>query len=171
MKPCMMIVEDNDLAGTMVSTLFETLGFRVHLVPNGSLALPVMEKVRPDIVILDLELPGMTGDEIYRAMKESPEWRDTPVVAFTAHHNTPEEKLTNNFILTAYAKTHVIPEIVYKTDESGEEKDVNSQLIDEVAFALMEAGREITPEMAKWYLESRGLKANDVVREKFRQGQ
>jgi CheY-like chemotaxis protein len=158
MKKKMLIVEDNALAGTIVSTLFETMGFEVKIIMNGLDVLPYLEQNEPNVLILDLELPGMSGDAIYKAMKEDNRWKDIPIVPFTAHHNKPDEPITNSFILTAYNKTRVIPDIVYKTSDSGDPVDLNKQLIDEVAFALVNGNQDVTPEMARWYMETRNLK-------------
>lgn len=158
MKPQMLVVEDNELAGTMVSTLFETMGFDVKLISNGLEAIPYLSLNHVDIVILDLELPGMNGDQIYKKMKEDPALEPIPIVPYTAHHNKSDEPLTNSFVLTAYSKTRVIPEIVYKTSDTGEPIDLNKALIDEVAYALVNSGREVTSQMAKWYMETRRMK-------------
>jgi two-component system cell cycle response regulator DivK len=160
----MLVVEDNDLAGTTVCTLFETMGFDVTLIANGLQVMPYLQKNVPDVVILDLELPGMTGDQIYKAMKDDPSLANVPIVPFTAHHNAPHEKLTNNLVLTAYMKTRVIPDIVYKTSDSGEQVDINKQLIDEVAYVLVNANRDVTPEMAKWYMETRNIKPEKFMK-------
>lgn len=158
MKKKMLVVEDNALAGTTVCTLFETMGFDVKLVLNGLEALPYLRENDVNVVILDLELPGMTGDQIYKSMKEDRNLKEIPIVPFTAHHNTPDEPLTNSLILAAYAKTRMIPDIVFKNSETGEPVDLNRQLIDEVAYAMVNANQDVTPEMAQWYMETRNLK-------------
>lgn len=154
MKPKMLVVDDNSLAGITVATLFDTLGFDVNWIANGLQVLPFLEKNPVDILILDLELPGMTGDVIYKSMKENPRFKDIPIVPFTAHLNTPAEKLTNSFILNAYNQTRVIPDIVFKTSATGEAINLNHKLIDEVAYSLLSANKEVTLEMAKWYEET-----------------
>ena len=164
-KPKMLVVEDNELAGTTVTTLFEMMGFEVMLIQDGLQVLPYLENNRVTVVILDLELPGMTGDQIYRKMKEDPTLQYIPIVPFTAHRNTRNQNLTNNLVLTAYMKTRVIPEIIYKTSETGEPVDLNKQLVDEVAYALLNAKQEVTLEMAKYYVQTRQINPQIFIKE------
>jgi PleD family two-component response regulator len=55
-------------------------GFEVTSCPDGLDALEQVKKIRPDIVLLDLIMPGMTGFEVLKAMKEDPTLKDIPVL-------------------------------------------------------------------------------------------
>jgi len=159
----MLVVEDNDLAGTIVSALFRRLGFEVKVITNGSEVLPYLGTNKIDMMILDLELPGMTGDQIYKAMRENPGMKNIPIVPFTAHRDTKSAgTLPTNLIWAEYTKSGKIPDIVFKSDNSGEVKDVNRELIDEVAAKLMDSNKEITKEMAEYYLKTRGINPKDI---------
>jgi CheY-like chemotaxis protein len=161
----MLVVEDNELAGTAVTTLFETLGFDVHLIINGLDVLPYLEENNVDVIILDLELPGMTGDKIYAKIREKSNYKNTPIVPFTAHRETNvADSLPANLIFAEYTKTGKIPEIVFKGDGTKEDRDINKQLVDEVAFAMMKAEMPITEKMAQWYMKTRGLTPTDIMK-------
>lgn len=162
----MLVVEDDKLAGMAVSTLFDTLGFDVYHIEDGLQVLPYLEgDNRVDIIILDLELPGMTGDKIYKAIRENPSLAKIPVVPFTAHKEIKTQgSLPANLILAEYTKSGKIPGIVFKGDGTALDRDINQQLVDEVAWALMNAGMPITEQMSKWYLQTRGLSPNDIMK-------
>jgi CheY-like chemotaxis protein len=130
------------------------MGFQVMLITNGLEVMPYLQKNAVNVIILDLELPGMNGDQIFRKIKDDKVLEQIPIIPFTAHHNKSDEPLTNSFVLTAYSKTRVIPEIVYKTSSNGDVIDLNAMLIEEVAYALVNAGQELTSEMIRWYREN-----------------
>lgn len=81
----MLYVEDNPanlrLMELMVATLTDV---EMYSAPNGTIGLDLAKAKRPDIIILDLNLPGMSGFDVLKALKEAPETWGTPVIALTA---------------------------------------------------------------------------------------
>jgi CheY-like chemotaxis protein len=59
--------------------------FRVRAFENGAEALTAMTQERPDLVLLDISLPGMDGMEVLRRVRSEARLRDVPVVAVSAH--------------------------------------------------------------------------------------
>ncbi|OVE76667.1 hypothetical protein BVX98_05120 [bacterium F11] len=165
MKYKMLVVEDNTFTANMLSVLFEGLGFEVKTIENGMEVLPYMKNNHVDLMILDLELPGMTGDKIYGAIRENPGLKSIPIIPFTAHRDTKSANtLPVNLIWAEYAKSGKIPDIVFKSVDSGEVKDVNQELVDEIAWNLMRSNKEITKEMAEYYLKTRGMNPEDLMK-------
>jgi len=163
MKPKMLVVEDNELTRILLFTVFSSLDFDVHEIGNGLNVIPYLKENHVDIMILDLELPGMTGDQIYAAMKKNPNWATIPVIPFTAHSDTKSPtSYASSLIWAEYQKSGKIPTIVSKFEEGGEQKDLTKELIDEVAKRMMESGLSITPSMAKYYIDTRNLKIEDL---------
>ena len=80
----LIVEDDKDTASAEAMTL-EKLGFYVAVVNHGDQALPKMKEWKPDIVILDLELPGKNGFEILQQMFFDQELRNTIVIANTIH--------------------------------------------------------------------------------------
>ena len=68
MKPRVMIVEDDQSIGRMVQDGLEREGFQVALVTDGALAVEAIRRFEPDLVLLDLMLPGLDGFEICQAV-------------------------------------------------------------------------------------------------------
>lgn len=74
-----VIVEDEKALRDLLAEKFESAGFTVSTVENGDAAIAVIEKERPNIVLLDLILPHKNGFLILAQIKTSPDLRDIPV--------------------------------------------------------------------------------------------
>ena len=81
-----LYVEDNDDNVYMLKMRLELLGdFEVLTAENGERGYEVAIAERPDIILMDLEMPIVDGWEATRRLKSHPETRDIPVIAFSAH--------------------------------------------------------------------------------------
>lgn len=157
-KPHMLIVEDNQLTRLLLYTIFSSMCFDVKEMDNGSDVLPYLDTKLVDIMILDLELPGMTGDQIFTSMKKHPQHAKIPVIPFTAH-KAPETAGTyaNNIIWAEYQKSGNIPNIIYKLDEKTDVKNITKELIYEVAALLSKSGKTPPQEMMSYIFETGGF--------------
>jgi len=68
-----VIAEDNAALADIYKTRLELLGYKCYLAYNGQTALEIIEQETPSLVLLDLMMPRMAGDEVLRRMRES-EW-------------------------------------------------------------------------------------------------
>ena len=84
MKPLILIVEDETPLVTMLRYNLEKEGFRVAAAADGPEALLLLAEEKPDLVLLDWMLPGVSGLELCRRIRRRAEWRDLPVVMLTA---------------------------------------------------------------------------------------
>lgn len=81
----LLCVEDNPLNLRLLEHLIDSLpDVTMHSAPSGSLGLELAAAHLPDVIVLDLNLPGMDGFEVLRRLRAQPETRDTPVIALTA---------------------------------------------------------------------------------------
>jgi len=80
-KKTILIVDDNDDIITTYRVVLDRLGYDVVVVRDGLEVQNVVEKVKPDLVLLDVLLPGLSGSEVCKSIKEK---ADIPVVAITA---------------------------------------------------------------------------------------
>ncbi len=83
-KKTILIVDDNEDIITTYRVVLDRMGYGVVVVKDGLEVLDVIEKVKPDLVLLDVLLPGLSGSEICKSIKETAQTRDIPVVAITA---------------------------------------------------------------------------------------
>ena len=79
-----LIADDEEHLGYMVKFKLEKEGFDVIWKKDGRQALEAVREERPDLVILDVMMPGLTGFEVLEAIKADPELKDTPVIMLTA---------------------------------------------------------------------------------------
>ncbi len=83
--PKILIVEDNQVNMELFVDLLEVSGYEYICAMNGKEALEIAKKENPDIVLLDIQLPGMDGLTVGRILKSSDETKHIKVVALTAH--------------------------------------------------------------------------------------
>jgi len=77
------IVEDDQAISQMYRIKFEAEGFEVETAENGKLGLGLIQKMRPDIVLLDLMMPVMTGGEALAKLRKSDWGKNIKVVILT----------------------------------------------------------------------------------------
>lgn len=83
-KPTILIADDEASIRNMLKLRLEASGFRCLVASTGREAVQIAKEKRPDLVILDLKMPDMDGDEAYKILKEDPETRNTRFIFFTA---------------------------------------------------------------------------------------
>jgi CheY-like chemotaxis protein len=81
---CVLIVDDDELIRETLRELVEMVGCSALVAANGKDALKVMAEHRPCLVILDLLMPVMTGNELFEVMQREPELADIQVVISTS---------------------------------------------------------------------------------------
>ena len=84
MSKTVMIVEDNELNMKLFHDLLEAHGYHTVGTRNGIEALDLARKHRPDLILMDIQLPEVSGLEVTKWLKEDPELKAIPVVAVTA---------------------------------------------------------------------------------------
>jgi twitching motility two-component system response regulator PilG len=83
-KNRILVVEDEESLLKLESILFTSKGYQVTGVRDGKGALEAIAQSRPDLVVLDVMLPGLDGFEVCRAIKADPQTGSIPVVMLTA---------------------------------------------------------------------------------------
>ena len=77
------IIEDDIAISQMYRLKFETEGYEVQTADNGKVGLELIEAFSPDIVLLDLMMPEMTGDEMLIELRKKPWGKDVLVIILT----------------------------------------------------------------------------------------
>ncbi len=80
-----LLVEDNELNMDMLARRLEKKGYEVVRATDGEAGVTLGRSSRPDLVLMDIGLPGMDGWEATRALRAAEETRATPIIALTAH--------------------------------------------------------------------------------------
>jgi CheY-like chemotaxis protein len=82
-----LVIEDHADLREMLAVLLESEGFGVQTASNGAEALKCLDDARPSVILLDLMMPVMTGDEFRERQLADPRYRDVPVICMTAAHD------------------------------------------------------------------------------------
>ena len=83
-KPKILVVEDEEDIAALIKLQGEIAGYKVHVEVDGLNGLRAVEREKPDLVILDIMLPGQSGLDVCRKIKTNPELRDIPVIIISA---------------------------------------------------------------------------------------
>lgn len=125
MKQRIIIVEDENFMASLMTSVLEKAGFSVELATDGEEGLQKIEKTLPDLILLDLVLPGINGFELLEKLKKEKRTEKIPVI-IVSNLGTPDEiqkglKAGANAFLT---KTHILPkDLVGKVKEVLQQKN------------------------------------------------
>ncbi len=87
-----LIVEDNELNMKLLHDVLEAHGYQTIVTGTGEAALALARDEQPDLILLDLQLPDISGLDVARRLKEDRETRTIPVVAVTAFAMVGDER-------------------------------------------------------------------------------
>lgn len=76
-----LVVDDNTDTATTLATLLQIQGHETHVAHTGHAAVTTAHRCRPDVILLDIGLPGMDGFEVAQHLRASPEFAETFIVA------------------------------------------------------------------------------------------
>ncbi len=97
-----LVVEDNDLNRKLFCDVLRASGFEVEPVADGELVLNAARAFAPDLVIMDIQLPGVSGVDLITAMRRDVALNDTPVLAVTAYAGKGDEERIRDAGATGY---------------------------------------------------------------------
>jgi len=89
-----LIVEDNEANRLLAGAVLEREGYRVEMAGNAQEALDMLAIGSPDLILMDVQMPGMDGLTLTRRLKSNTRTADIPVVALTALAMTGDRELT-----------------------------------------------------------------------------
>lgn len=90
-SPRLLLVEDNELNRDMLSRRLKRAGFDALIAEDGAKALDRIESEKPDLVLLDMNLPVVDGWTVCKRVRANSEVAQTPIIALTAHA-MPEDR-------------------------------------------------------------------------------
>ncbi len=139
-SPLVLIVDDVDTNIRVLANLLSEHSYHIAFATSGEQALDMVQELEPDLILLDIMMPGMDGLEVCRTLKGIDETRETPIIFLTARTETDDivkgfeagglDYVTKPFQtveLLARVKTHI---------ELKEARDTRDRLIRELREAL-----------------------------------
>ena len=123
------IIEDDQAISQMYRMKFESEGYQVETAENGKLGLELAEKMKPDMILLDIMMPEMNGDEMLAQMREQPWGKHIKVMVLT---NVGEEELPHRLstldVLDIILKADMTPKQVSDKVKAELDKIINKLL-------------------------------------------
>jgi CheY-like chemotaxis protein len=89
-----LVVEDNEANRMLVQAVLEGLGYKVRLASSATEAHLSLAQHRPDLILMDIKLPGQDGLALTRQLKADPDLASIPIVAVTAHAMASDRQLS-----------------------------------------------------------------------------
>jgi two-component system, OmpR family, response regulator MtrA len=147
-KSRVLVVDDDPSLGEMLTIVLRQSGFESRVCSRGDLALPTFRDYRPDLVLLDLMLPGLGGIEVCRALRAE---SDIPIVMLTAKGDTVDvvtglECGADDYVVKPFKPKELVARIrarVRRQDSSGPELLKIDDVIIDVAGHVVTRGDQV----------------------------
>src|SRR5262245_8171686 len=97
-----LYVEDNELNRKIVRDLLRRTSYRLIEAPDGEAGMTVAREQRPDLILMDLQLPKVSGIEATRALRAEPSTAATPIIAITSFALSGDEQRAKEAGASAY---------------------------------------------------------------------
>jgi DNA-binding response OmpR family regulator len=101
-KPNVLIVEDDTAMADTLASMIHLLGYRSRVVHSSRAAISAATKERPDLILLDLNLPGINGFEVCRYLKRDPQLSNTQVIFVSVEGGSDRMQLAREAGAAAY---------------------------------------------------------------------
>ena len=118
-KKRILVIEDDRDVATLLTMRLEREGFRVAVANDGETGLDKIRRSAPDLVILDLMLPGMPGEEVCKTIREDHDGRISalPIIVLTGKTSDADRIIckvigANSFLIKPYEVNRLFEEIV-----------------------------------------------------------
>ena len=111
-----LIVDDEESIRDLAQTILEDRGYEVITTANGSKAIEAFQLEQPDLVLLDICMPGMNGFEVCTVLKSQNFSKEVPVVMFTVSSGEDDRKLAkeggcNGYFLKPFSSDDLVREV------------------------------------------------------------
>ncbi len=82
--PSLLIVDDEPDNFDVIEALLPSQGYVLHYAPSGETAIAALDMFRPDVILLDVMMPGLDGMQVCERIKAMPQWQFVPIIMVTA---------------------------------------------------------------------------------------
>ncbi len=109
-KRTILVIEDNEQNLYLATFLLEQNGFKVIPARSGPEGIELAGRVQPDLIILDIQLPGMDGYAVARVLRQNPALKDLPIVAVTSYAMAGDRERTLEAGCNGYIEKPINPD-------------------------------------------------------------
>ncbi len=105
-----LVVEDNEANMYLIRFILVNAGYQVIEAWDGAAGVETVKKEKPDLILMDMQLPVMDGYEATKKIRELDEGRDIPIIAITSYAMVGDREKTLNAGCTGYLEKPINPE-------------------------------------------------------------
>lgn len=110
MNSTVLLIEDNEKNRYLATFLLEDQGYKVVHAPDGPSGIAVAQTLRPDLIVLDIQLPEMDGYAVARALREIAPLRGVPIIAVTSYAMVGDREKALSAGCNGYIEKPINPE-------------------------------------------------------------
>lgn len=110
MSRTILVIEDNEQNLYLVTFILEKHGYHVEAAKDGQEGITLATRVKPDLILLDVQLPVMDGYAVARILRSNPELKETPIVAVTSYAMAGDREKALESGCTGYIEKPINPD-------------------------------------------------------------
>jgi two-component system, cell cycle response regulator DivK len=110
MKKKILIIEDNEQNLYLITFIFKKHGYEVESASDGQTGIDMAVRIRPDLIVLDIQLPVMDGYAVALRLRSYPDLADTPIVAVTSYAMVGDREKAFESGCTGYIEKPINPD-------------------------------------------------------------
>lgn len=111
MRPTVLLIEDNHQNRYLFTFLLEHHGYTVVSAPDGPSGIELVKTLAPDLVLLDIQLPGMDGYDVARTLRGVESLRGIPIIAVTSYAMVGDREKALSAGCTGYIEKPINPRV------------------------------------------------------------
>ena len=166
-----LYIEDDPSSRRLVQRLLEAEGFQVSVAEDGLSGLEMARQVRPALILTDLNIGGMTGQEVATRLKEMPETRHAPVIALTAATLATDRERALvagcDGYITKPIDVDVLPQLIHKFLAGAREKVSEEVKVQRLEEYRNELGVRLETTVAELQKANAELRRMDKIKKDF----
>jgi two-component system, cell cycle response regulator DivK len=105
-----LIIEDNEQNLYLFTFILEKHGYRVETAQDGETGIEMAVRIKPDLILLDVQLPAMDGYAVARHLRSNPDLAQTPIVAVTSYAMVGDREKALESGCTGYIEKPINPD-------------------------------------------------------------
>lgn len=117
MTNSILVVEDNDDLQVLFKLVLESEGYQVAIASNGQDAIKVLEETQPKLVLMDIMMPGTSGIEVSRSIKQQQNYETLPILLVSAVDRLKEQQLNYSQANGVLYKPFNLDDLLNKVEE------------------------------------------------------
>ncbi|MBE9043209.1 response regulator [Pleurocapsales cyanobacterium LEGE 10410] len=129
MSDSILVVEDNSDLSLLFQLVLESAGYQVATIDNGRDALTQIEEIDPQLIVMDIMMPEISGLEVARQIKERPDYQSLPILLVSAVDRLKEEQIAESkadaIIYKPFDLDYLISRVDRMTSDCLESKNQN----------------------------------------------